>query len=194
MFVTQLCNKRRQKRQSQNSPKFLNYIMQSAVKHKWYDVNRLTKRLQLNGHTKNYRILFTNSKVRAKLHFSLGVKKRLKKATKIQFLKLKSSHYTGQYMYLVPQYNQTCTNDYPGIQQQIIFYSLIGMNQKVRGHNSLQQCWWNIYTTLKGWSSIPVRWYKGISTPIAMILCLSHSNMLKYTVLRTYCCYNKHIF
>ena len=36
MFVTQLCNKRRQKRQSQNSPTFLNYIMQSAVKHKWY--------------------------------------------------------------------------------------------------------------------------------------------------------------
>ena len=33
-LFTQLCNKRRQKRQSQNSPKFLNYIMQSAVKHK----------------------------------------------------------------------------------------------------------------------------------------------------------------
>ena len=50
------------------------------------------------------------------------------------------------------------------------------------------------YITLKGWSSIPVRWYKGISTPIAMILCLSHSNVLKYTVLTTYPWYNKHIF
>ena len=36
------------------------------------------------------------------------------------------------------------------------------------------------YITLKGWSSIPVRWYKGISTPIAVILSLSHSNVLKY--------------
>ena len=43
MFVTQLCNKRtRQKRQSQNSPTFLNYIMQSAVKHKWYQVYKQT--------------------------------------------------------------------------------------------------------------------------------------------------------
>ena len=50
------------------------------------------------------------------------------------------------------------------------------------------------YITLKGWSSIPVRWHKGISTPIAMILSLSHSNVLKYTVLTTYPCYNKHIF
>ena len=50
------------------------------------------------------------------------------------------------------------------------------------------------YITLKGWSSIPVRWYKGISTPIAMILYLSHSNVLTYTVLTKYPCYNKHIF
>ena len=59
--------------------------MQSAVKHKWYHVNRLTKRLQLNGHTKNHRILFTNSKVRDKLHFTLRVKKRLKMLLKSNF-------------------------------------------------------------------------------------------------------------
>lgn len=78
--------------------------------------------------------------------------------------------------------------------KQIIFYSLIGMKCKVRGHNSLWQHWWHVCKTLKGWSSIPVRSYKGMSTPIAMILCLSHSNVLKYTVLTTYPCYNKHIF
>ena len=101
MFVTQLCNKRRQKRQSQNSPKFLNYIMQSAVKHKWYHVNRMTKRLQLNGHTKNHRIFFTNSKVRDKLHFTLRVKKRLENATEIQFLKLKPSCHVTVVLHLI---------------------------------------------------------------------------------------------
>ena len=56
---------------------------------------------------------------------------------------------------------------------------------------------YNLYTTLKGWSSIPVRSYKGMSNPIAMI-CLTNSNMLKinniYTVLTTYPCYDEHIF
>ena len=76
--------------------------MQSAVKHKWYHVNRLTKRLQLlNGHTKNYRILFTNSKVGDKLHFTLRVKKRLKNATEIQFLKLRSSCHVTVVLHLI---------------------------------------------------------------------------------------------
>ena len=48
-------------------------------------VNSLTKRLQLNGHTKNHRILFTNSKVRDKQHFTLRVKKRLKTLLKSNF-------------------------------------------------------------------------------------------------------------
>ena len=40
---------------------------------------------------------------------------------------------------------------------------------------------YNLHTTLKGWSSIPVRSYKGMSNPIAMI-CLSNSNMLKINI------------
>ena len=111
MLVTQLCNKRRQKKAKSKFTKIseFHYAIISAVKHKWYHVNRLTKRFQLSGHTKNYRILFTNSKVRDKLHFTLRVKKRLKKCywNPISKVKVKSL-FRVVHAYLVPQYNQTC--------------------------------------------------------------------------------------
>ena len=98
------------------------------------------------------------------------------------------------HVYLVPQYmNQTCIMTIPVL---LANNFLQPHRNEMEGDLRAQQFIAVLvaYITLKGWSSIPVRWYKGISTPIAMILCLSHSNVLKYTVLTKYPCYNKHIF
>lgn len=94
---------------------------------------------------------------------------------------------------LVPQYNQTCIMTIPVLLPNNILHPHRNELES-EGAQQFIAALVAYYTTLKGWSSIPVRWYKGMSTPIAMILCLSHSNVLKYTVLTTSPCHNKHIF
>ena len=120
------------------------------------------------------------------------VKKRLKKSYQnpISKVKVKSLY---RVVHLVPQYNQTCIMTIPVLLANNFLHP---HRNEMEGDLRAQQFIAVLvaYIALKGWSSIPVRRYKGISTPVAMIECLSHSKVLKYTVLTTYPCYNKHIF